>query len=119
MRISDWSSDVCSSDLAARVVDRAVADVVAIDRRAAAEVIPMAGVEDIFVWTLGARQHADHVARHLLRNLVIEAEVRLHAGQGDGLEPLLLRGFAQRVEILPRAREQLLRLRKLDPAEIG
>src|SRR3546814_12436269 len=32
MRISDWSSDVCSSDLAGRVLESAVADRVADDR---------------------------------------------------------------------------------------
>ncbi len=76
----------------------------------------MAGVENIFLRALGARQHADDVARHLLRNRVVEAEIRLHAGQRDGLETLLLGGLAQRVEILPGAREQFLRLGKLDPA---
>src|SRR3546814_16152380 len=54
--------------------------------------------------------------RSLLRNFVVKAEARLHAGQRNGLEPLLLGGFAQRVEILPGAREQFLRLGKLDPA---
>src|SRR3546814_9454772 len=39
--------------------------------------------------------------RSLLRNFVVKAEARLHAGQRNGLEPLLLGGFAQRVEILP------------------
>src|SRR3546814_14206596 len=102
MRISDWSSDVCSSDL-----------------RAAAEMVPVRGVEDIFVGPLRSRQHADDVARHLLGNLVVEAQRRLDTGQRHRLETFLLRRLAQRLELLARASEKLLRLVQLDPAVRG
>ena len=101
---------------ARRIVDRAIADVVASHGRAAAKVVPMPGIENIFVGALGARQHADDVARHLLGNFVVETEVRFHPGQRDGFEALLLRRIAQRVEILSGVREQFLRLGQLDPA---
>ena len=62
------------------VVDRAVADVVAIGRRlAAAEVIPMRGVDDVFVGPLATRQHTDHVLGLEAADIVGEA--------GRGLEP--------------------------------
>src|SRR3546814_14637378 len=102
MRISDWSSDVCSSDL-----------------RAAAEMVPVRGVEDIFVGPLRSRQHADDVARHLLGNLVVEAQRRLDAGKRPRLDTFLLTRIAQRVEILAPAGEQLPRLVALGPAVHG
>src|SRR3546814_6714554 len=120
MRISDWGSE-CALPIcdAGRIVDGAVADVVAVDRRAAAEMVPVRGVEDIFVGPLRSRQHADDVARNLLGNLVVEAQRRLDAGQRHRLETFLLRRLAQRVDILARAGEKLLRLVELDPAVRG
>ena len=102
------------------VVDRAVADVVPVGRRlAAAQMIPMRAVEHIFVRAGLARQQRNDIFRAMLAQVIVEGDVRLHAGQRHGLEAGLLGGPHLRVKVHARAGEQRLRLVLLDPADRG
>src|SRR3546814_17443292 len=79
------------------MVDRAVTDIIAVDRGAAAEMVPVRGVQNIFVGPLRPRQHADDIARHLLGDAVVETQRRLDPGERNSLETLLLPRFAQQI----------------------
>ncbi len=49
------------SACACRVIEGAVADVVAVHWRAMAEMVPVGGIDDGFVWALRAGQNADDI----------------------------------------------------------
>jgi hypothetical protein len=55
------------------VINGAVADFIAINRRAAPQMVPMPGVEHIFIRALGALQYADDVAAVLLGDGIFKA----------------------------------------------
>nr|WP_246346788.1 hypothetical protein [Sphingomonas jinjuensis] len=101
---------------AAGIVERAVADVVAVHRIAAAQVIPMRGIEDIIVGRRGAGQDADDVLRHRLLHRIGEAARHLQP-ERHRPEPLGLGGRGKRGEVLAGAGEQLLGLGELHPAD--
>src|SRR3546814_6093404 len=92
---------------AGSVVERAVADIVAIHRLADAEMIPVSGIYDIFVRPFAAGQDADDVARRLALDLVVEGDRGLHA-ERNGLEALLLGGGGEGGEVLARRGHELL-----------
>src|SRR3546814_16635849 len=63
MRISDWSSDVCSSDLAARRLYSIIMKAIWLARRDAWSrlITPISGTRAVF--TLGARSHQSNLAQ--------------------------------------------------------
>ena len=104
------------SGAAARIVHRAVADPVRAGLRADAEMVPMGGVEHIFVRAAAAGEDADHVARGSVAHRVVECDRGLEAGQLHGAEARLARGALQRIEIVAAGGEQAARGGVLQPA---
>ena len=102
---------------AGRVVERAVVDRVAVDRRADAQVIPVRRVDDVLVLQhrVAAFELRDDVARVDRAQLVGDRHRRLDA-ERHRLELARQRLLLQRVEILARHREELLRRVERDPA---
>ena len=98
------------------VVHRAVVDVVAVDRRADADVIEVRGEHDVLVGQLGiaALHHADDVLR--LDRLRLDRHRRLHRGrQREMRQRLALVGDLQHLgQRVPRALEQPLGLRRVE-----
>src|SRR3546814_5968329 len=111
MRISDWSSDVCSSDLAWRSVQRlAVLQPMAVDTFVAVAAVPQsAGAEQLRWACRGATAApADSSVR------VLAAGLRVDAGDYDGaleearyalaLHPATLAGYVARARAAKNGR---------------
>ena len=98
------------------IVDRAVADVIACRiGGAAAQMVPVRGVDDIFIRPRGARQQADHILRGKAANVVAERQACLHP-QWYGAESRLLGGGGERGQILARRAQHGLCHALLHPA---
>ena len=84
---------------ARRVVHRAVVDLVALERRILAEVIPVGRVDDVLVLLRAALDLADDVVTLNFPGIDLYIEARLAALERDRLEVLLHRRGLERIEI--------------------
>ena len=110
-RVGDFEQ----SGEAGAVVDGAVVDLVALQFRIAAEMIPMRRVDDHFVRPLAARQQREHVRRLHAADLVGELRRELRV-ERRRLEAADVGGFLQRIEIRAGFGEQALRRIGGDPS---
>ena len=69
------------------LVDRAVADIITVHRLAPAEMVPMRGVEDIFVGPFGAGQQRHDILRLVFADAVVEADRSPLTPRSTGLKP--------------------------------
>ena len=98
-----------------RVVQRAVVDLVALERRVLAQVVPVRGVDDVLVLLVAPLELGDDVVRLDLPRVDLDVE-RCLGVQRDGLE-VFPRGLCfERIEVLARRGEELLRLVERDPS---
>src|SRR3546814_11502547 len=87
MRISDWSSDVCSSDLV-RIYYRAVPqDVIDGDQAAAAQQLQRRFVVGVVVGLVGVDEDEVEAAGRALRQQDVQGVPRRRAPQVDLLRP--------------------------------
>ena len=106
----------CNQCCTARgVINCAVANIVARNGGAAAQMVPMCRIKHIFLGPFRAFQHADDILAHLARNVVIKAK-RSGEVQRNRLKTLRFGRAHLLVQILASGGENLFRNAFLDPA---
>ena len=116
--LGELAGDLQQRGDARAVVDRAVVDLVTLQRRVVAQVIPVRGIDHRLVRLVRALHHADHVVAERMGDVAVQGDIRLGI-QRHGLEAAHVGLLGQFVEVLARLGEQALRGFMRQPARHG